>query len=156
MTTRSTFLQKQGQEAFAARLRESSKFMDFVIEQVVKSSPSSGIDEKREKAEEMLSYISRLPSVIERNHYIKKTAEILEVDETALLEEMQKQAAKHPNVQAGVVPAPTARVRRPQAEEMLIHLMLRDEEVAKQAKEQIQPQDFTEPLFHPLWSVWLS
>jgi DNA primase len=142
-----TFLQKQGQEAFAARLRESSKFMDFVIEQVVKNSPSSGIDEKREKAEEMLSYISRLPSVIERNHYIKKTAETLELDETALLEEMQKQAAKHPHVQAGAVPAATARVRRPQAEEMLIHLILRDEEIAKEAKDRLQPQDFTEPLF---------
>ncbi|HEX9136205.1 MAG TPA: hypothetical protein VF905_04565, partial [Nitrospirota bacterium] len=33
------------------------------------------------------------------------------------------------------------------AEEILIHLMLKDEEIARSLKEQIQPQDFTDPLF---------
>ena len=144
-----TFLQKQGQEAFTARLRESSKFMDFVVEQVVKSSPSRSIDEKIEKAEEMLSYISRLPSGLERNHYLKKTAEILELDETVLLTEMQKQVIKpHPAPDRGSAPArPAAGQRRPRAEESLIHLMLKDEEVARGLKDRIEPPDFTDPLF---------
>jgi len=144
-----TFLQKQGQEAFAARLRESSKFMDFVIEQVVKSSPSRSIDEKIEKAEEMLSYISRLPSGIERDHYLKKTAEILDLDETVLRQEMPKQTIRpHSMPTGGNVPAtPAAGRRRPRAEEILIHLMLKDEELAQGLKDRIEPRDFTDPLF---------
>jgi DNA primase len=144
-----TFLQKQGQEAFAARLRESSKFMDFVIEQVVKSSPSRSIDEKRDKAEEMLSYISRLPSGIERDHYLKKTAEILDLDETVLRQEMPKQTMKLPFAPAGgtAPAAPAAGRRRPRAEEILIHLMLKDEEIGRGLKDRIEPRDFTDPLF---------
>lgn len=144
-----TFLQKQGQEAFAARLRESSKFMDFVIEQVVKSSPSRSIDEKIEKAEEMLSYISRLPSGIERDHYLKKTAESLDLDETVLRQEMPKQTIKPFSAPADKnIPAvPTTGRRRPRAEEILIHLMLKDEELARSLKDRIEPRDLTDPLF---------
>jgi DNA primase len=144
-----TFLQKHGQESFAARLRESAKFMDFVIEQVVKNSPHSSIDEKIEKAEEMLSYISRLPSGIERDHYLRKTAEILDLDETVLRQEMPKQTTKHHSVQVdgGVQAIPATGRRKPRAEEILIHVMLKDEEIARSLQEQLQPQDFTDPLY---------
>ncbi len=144
-----TFLQKYGQESFAARLRESSKFMDFVIEQVVKGGSNRSIDEKIEKAEEMLSYISRLPNGIERDHYLKKTAEILDLDESVLRQEMPKQTNKPPAAQAvGSAPAtPSAGRRRPRAEEILIHLMLKDEEIARGLQDQLQPQDFTDPLY---------
>ncbi len=143
-----TFLKKQGYEAFAACLRKSQKLMDFVLAQVVRDGARATIDEKVERAGEMLGFIARLPSGLERDHYLRKTAEALSVDEATLRQEMAKRrtapagprertahaAADHPS-------------RRPRAEEMLLHLMLRDEAVVRSVREQIGPEAFTDPLY---------
>jgi DNA primase len=141
-----TFLQKHGQEAFSARLRESVKFMDFVLGQVVNSSPAASIDDKVAKAGEMLGFIARLPSGIERDYYLKKTAEALDLDEAVLRQEMPKQARGQAH-HAGAGKAPeTSHGHRPKAEEILVHLMLKDEGLARSLKDQLQPEDFSDPL----------
>ena len=89
-----TFLNKNGYEAFASRLKGSEKFMDFVLGQVVRGGRNLSIDEKVEKAGEMLGVIAKLPSGIERDYYLKKTAEALGVDEAVLRQEMPKQATR--------------------------------------------------------------
>jgi DNA primase len=144
-----TFLQKHGHDAFAACLRKSAKFMDFVLEQVLKSGSLASIDDKVQKAEEMLGFIAKIPSGIERDHYIRKTAEALDLNETVLRQEIPthtRRAASASGGAKGFVPVP-AWGHRPKAEEILIHLMLKDEEIARSLKEQIQSQDFTDPLF---------
>jgi DNA primase len=141
-----TYLQKHGQEAFAARLRESVKFMDFVLAQVVKSGPVTSIDEKVAKAGEMLEFIAKLSSGIERDHYLKRTAEALDLDETVLRQEMPKQI-KHHAAPAGAKATPSVRGHRPRSEEILLHLMLKDENIARNLQAQIRPEDFTDPLF---------
>ncbi len=144
-----TFLQKHGHDAFAACLRKSVKFMDFVLEQVLKSGSLASIDDKVQKAEEMLEFIIKIPSGIERDYYIRKTAEALDLNETVLRQEIPKHFRRAASLSSGAkgsVPAP-AWGHRPKAEEILIHLMLKDEEIARSLKEQIQPQDFTDPLF---------
>jgi len=142
-----TFLKKKGYEAFASCLRTSVKFMDFVLSQVVRTGGTTSIDDKVAKAGEMLGFIAKLPSGIERDHYLKRTAEALDLDETVLRQEMKPRqtagAADVPKVQ----PAGGLRSHRPRSEEVLIHLMLRDEGIAQNLKAQLQPQDFTDPLY---------
>ena len=141
-----TFLQKHGHDAFAACLRNSVKFMDFVLEQVVKSGSLTSIDDKVRRAEEMLGFIAKIPSVIERDHYLKRTAEALDLEESVLRREIPDRPRRS---SFGVKePAPVlVRGHRPKAEEILIHLMLKDEGIARSLKQQILPQDFTDPLF---------
>ena len=140
-----TFLKKQGREAFAARLRESVKLMDFVLSQTTQGKAGS-IDEKVECAGEMLGFIARLPSGIERDHYVKKTAEALNVDEAVLRQEMSTRHAVRTGPRENTA-APAAKSRRPRAEELLVHLMLRHEGVARNIKNEIAPEDFTDPLY---------
>jgi DNA primase len=142
-----TYLQKHGQDAFSARLRQSVKFMDFVLAQVVKSGPSASIDDKVEKAGEMLGFIAKLPSGIERNHYVKKTAEALDLDEAVLRQEMPQHVKVPAHQPTGEKTATSGRGHRPKAEEILIHLMLKDVELAQGLRGEIEPQDFTDPLF---------
>jgi len=141
-----TFLQKHGHDAFAACLRNSVKFMDFVLEQVVKSGSLTSIDDKVRRAEEMLGFIAKIPSGIERDHYLKRTAEALDLEESVLRREIPDRPRRS---SFGVKePAPVlVRGHRPKAEEILIHLMLKDEGIARSLKQQILPQDFTDPLF---------
>jgi DNA primase len=143
-----TFLKKNGYEAFASCLKGSVKFMDFVLGQVVRGGSATSIDEKVEQAGEMLEFIAKLPSGIERDHYLKRTAEALDVNEGLLRQEMTKQRTAHAGprepTEAGT---PLHKGQRPRAEEMLIHLMLRDETIAQSLSEQITPEDFTDPLY---------
>ena len=142
-----TFLKKQGYEAFAACLKGSVKFMDFVLAQVVKDGASATIDEKVEREAEMLQFIARLPSGIERDHYLKRTAEALNVDEATLRQDLAKQRIAHAGPRERTAAAPTApKGQRPRAEEMLIHLMLRDDDIARSVAGQITAEDFTDPL----------
>jgi DNA primase len=140
-------LQKRGHEAFSACLRESVKFMDFVFARVLQRGPVASIDEKVERAGEMLAFIEKLPSGIERDYYIKKTAEALDVDEAVLRQETAARTHASSVVRGAAKSAGPAKSQRPRAEEMLIHLMLKDEDVARDIKAQIGHQDFTDPLY---------
>ncbi len=142
-----TFLQKSGREAFTAQLRQSVKFMDFVLAQVIQGGRDSSIDEKVEKAREMLAFITKLPSGIERDHYLKKTAEALDLDETVLRQEMPRTTKGRTEVPDRNGYRLSTREHAPKAEEILVHLMLKDEGIARSLEGQIEPQDFTDPLF---------
>lgn len=45
---------------------------------------------------------------------------------------------------------------RPKAEEILIHLMLKDEAMAHRLKEEISPEEFTDPIFRKAASLIFS
>jgi DNA primase len=143
-----TFLTKQGHDAFTVCLKEALPFMDFILGQVLKGGSGATIDEKVERAGEMLGFIAKLPSGIERDHYLKKTAEALDVDEAVLRQEMSQHRVvpAGPRERASVAVAARGG-QRPKAEEMLIHLMLRDEAIARRLRVRIDPEDFTDPLF---------
>ncbi len=141
-----TFLNKNGYDAFAACLKQAVPLMDFVLGQVASAGVRAAIGEKVAQAGEMLSFIAKLPSGIERNHYLKKTAEALEVDEADLRQELSKGLKTQWGAPGKEQVSPSSPGRRPKAEEILVHLMLKDEGIARNLKDQIRPQDFTDPL----------
>ncbi len=140
-----TFLKKRGYDPFINCLKDAVPLMDFVLGHVVRGGAGTAINDKIEQACEMLRFISKLPTSIEQNHYLKKTAEALDVSEADLRLEMTK-IVKHEAAKPVQASAST-RDRRPKAEETLIHLMLRDEKIAQSLQGQIHPQDFTDPLY---------
>ena len=144
-----TFLTKKGYEAFAACLKESLPLMDFVLAQVLQGGEGAPIAGKVARAAEMLGFIAKLPSGIERDHYLKRTAEALDVDEAVLRQEMAQRgaAAAVPRDRAAAGTRAVLTEKRPRAEEILIHLMLRSEPIARSLAVRIAPEDFTDPLF---------
>jgi len=141
-----TFLKKNGYEAFASCLKTSVKFMEFVLTQVVRTGGTASIDEKVKKAGEMLGFIAKLPSGIERDHYLKRTAEALDLDESVLRQEMPRQVKGPAHTPVSEKAPATHKGHRPKAEETLIHLMLKDGAIALSLKDQVKPEDFTDPL----------
>jgi DNA primase len=142
-----TFLKKNGYDAFSSCLRQSEPLMDFVLSQVVKKGAGASIGEKVARAGEMMGFIAKLPNAIERDYYLKKTAETLDVGEADLRQELSK-AVKQLPVRRGTEPtAPSARQQRPKAEEILIHILLKDEGIAKSLLEEVKPEDFSDPLY---------
>lgn len=143
------FLKKHGYEAFAARLRDSARLMDFALGHIAAEMPSGTIEEKVEAARKMLELVSRLQSGIERDHYLKKAADILDIDEGLLRQEMSGlgRTGAGPKERGGREGASGSRPHlRPRAEEILIHLMLKDPNAAIGIKAQISPEEFTDPI----------
>ncbi len=74
------FIKKFGREAFRRLLGESRSRFDYVIEGVVAKYNLENADEKVRAANELCREISMLYSQIERDIYIKKTADALGLD----------------------------------------------------------------------------
>ena len=153
-----TFLREKGVEAFVDKLKNSEKLLDFVIRETKGKEPLSSIDEKVKVADEVLPLINRLPNKIERNAYVRRLAEELQLEEKDIFAELENRAQKK-GYKSGERKEPlekgTAhsglqkRINHSgaKAEEMLIHLMLNDESIAKRVKDHLSPDDFKDPLF---------
>ena len=153
-----TFLREKGVEAFVDKLKNSEKLLDFVIRETKGKEALSSIDEKVKVADEVLPLINRLPNKIERNAYVRRLAEELQLEEKDIFAELENRAQKK-GYKSGERKEPlekgTAhsglqkRINHSgaKAEEMLIHLMLNDESIAKRVKDHLSPDDFKDPLF---------
>ncbi len=140
-----TFFQKHGKQAFDEVLKKSVKLMDFVHSAVVKIGARAPIDERMDTAKEMVVFIEKIPDRNIQNYYIKKIIDALDIDEASFRQERFLEKKTSSNIQEkGTIPAPK---RRPQAEETLIHLMLKDAETALRLKDQMKPEEFTDPMF---------
>lgn len=139
------FFQKHGKQAFDEALKKSVKLMDFVHSSVVKIGANAPIDERMDTAKEMVMFIEKIPDRNIQNYYIKKIIDALDIDEASFRQERFIEKKTSSTIrEKGTIPAPK---RRPQAEETLIHLMLKDAVFALRLKDQMKPEDFTDPLF---------
>ncbi len=145
-----TFLQKHGKEEFDRILRSSSKLMDFVLSQVMTIGPAAPIDERMDVAKEVASFIGKIPDGNVQRVYINKLIDGLDIDYAILHEEItrERKASIHSqenHSQENKMVNPATK-RKPPAEEILIHLMLKAETVASNVIDQLVPEDFAEPL----------
>jgi DNA primase len=138
---------KRGREAFAASLKEAVPLMDFVLGQVVKDGAKVAIEEKSERVQVLKGYLAKIPSEIEKGLYIKKSAEALGVDESDLRREITKYVSPTWSRTEKVLPTTQHKKQHPRVEEMLIHLLLRDENLARKGSKELVPEDFTDSLY---------
>lgn len=146
-----TFLRKNGVDAFVERLKNSERLFDFVFSEVRGKDPLTAIDDKMKAVNELLPLINGIPGRIEKNLYIKRLAEGLGIDETDILAELkalsQKKALRSgEKARSGVQPQkPAAHRGGAKAEEMLIHIMLNDEAIARKVRGHLGTDDFRDP-----------
>jgi DNA primase len=140
-----TYFHKNGIEKFKEVLKSSFKLMDFIHSEIVKVGAAAPIDERMTIANEMANFIEKLPDRNIQNYYIKKIIDDLDIEE-AIFREERFRVKKEITQKRDPVAMPAVK-RRPTAEEMLLHLMLREKSVARSLLEQITPEDFTDPLF---------
>lgn len=141
-----TFLQKRGKEGFDGILKSSVKLMDFVLSHVVTIGSAAPIDERMDVAKEMASFLEKVPDRNIQQVYIKKLIEALDIDE-AIFRQEQFRESKASSAPKGEQRSEPGNRRRAPAEEILLHLMLRDEGAARSVQEQIAPEEFADPVF---------
>ncbi len=146
-----TFLRKNGVDAFVERLKNSERLFDFVFSEVRGKDHLTAIDDKMKVVNELLPLINGIPGRIEKNLYIKRLAEGLGIDETDILAELKALSQKKA-LRSGEKARSEAQPQRPaahcggaKAEEMLIHIMLNDEAIARKVRGHLGTDDFRDP-----------
>jgi len=86
-----TFLRDEGSEAYADRLRESKKALDFILAQLLKdqkdlNSPRA----KREIVDGILPFLVTIPDKIERSEQISRIASRIQLEPDLLIQEMRR------------------------------------------------------------------
>jgi DNA primase len=149
-----SFIRSGGKDAFTSTLMTNVALMDFALEQYL-SDPEAGlIDGKRRIIQSFLPAIQKIPSPIERSHYLKRLAEGLQVNEQDLLEELKALKIYNRN------PAEAAAAKRssglPKEEEILIHLMLHHRLSSSQLLTAVQLDDFSDSRSIQMFRVLLE
>lgn len=143
-----SFIMREGRDSFFMLTQEAPGLVDFSLRQILTEEKTQDIGEKVDRVGEAISVISRIPNSIERGYYIKRLAEEIGIDEAFLIEELRRM--KRPRKEFKGQGSRVKSQDRPQAEEMLIHLMLKEEGVAREILRALSPDDFTYPAFNSI------
>jgi DNA primase len=88
-----TFIRKAGVEQYRSRLKESTPYLDFVLETALRSQ--GVLDSPRKKIQVLnavLPYLAKLPNAVERSDYVFRFARKLQIEDKLLLAEVKKAA----------------------------------------------------------------
>jgi DNA primase len=136
------FIRKSGAAEYRNRLRESTSYLDFVLETAVRGQGT--MDSPRNKIQVLnavLPYLAKLPNAVERSDYVFQFARKLRIEDKLLLAEVRK-AAQQKRTQL-----PEARIvsvgAMKLAEKRLLQLLLGSTELQSQMLPRCSSDDFT-------------
>lgn len=142
-----SFIMREGKDKFMNLLHGASNLIDFSLKQILDQDTgfwtvkNQELSEKISKVGEALVIISKIPNNIERGYYLKRLSEKTGIEETFLLEEFRRMKVQKR------VHSPQSTVHsqrlRPKAEEILIHLMLKDKDIANEILNVLNVEDLT-------------
>lgn len=115
------FVRKRGRKAMEEMLAEARPMADYYIEQIIGARGT--LEEDRDKLREAVSFIRRIEDAVERNLFIKKVSERLNVDQEVFKSEIHRTLSP-----AAAAPAGRQRLRKAGDQDplelSLIHMML--------------------------------
>lgn len=128
----------QGAEAYGVLLRQAPDYLEFLIRQQVKERDLSALSEKVTAVNAVLPHIVKLPNAIERGSWAARLADLLQIEEGLVLQELRAALS---------TAQPTIRTRAPQQETprdadcRLVALLLRSEAERAYCATELDPAD---------------
>jgi DNA primase len=114
------FVRTRGREKMEELVARAVPMVDYYIEEILGGRGS--LEEDRDKLREAVAFISRIGDAVERNLFIKKVSETLNVDQEVLKSEVFRVLT---HAASSAAPLKTRAVREPDPLELgLIHMMI--------------------------------
>src|SRR5262249_49402448 len=113
------FVRRKGKEAYAAAMKNSQKYFDYLIERAKVQHPVRSAEGKARAVNYLLPHIQRVPSRIVRDELAEEIAQKLGLDRSVLRQELKHAAATR---KAATVKAP-AESQITDAEKVLIRAL---------------------------------
>jgi DNA primase len=115
------FVRTRGREKMEELVARARPMVDYYIEEILGGRGT--LEEDRDKLREAVAFISRIEDAVERNLFIKKISEQLNVDQEVLKTEVQR-VLSHSAAPRTDQPRRYAKVEMDHLELSLIHMML--------------------------------
>ena len=113
------FVRRKGKDAYAAALKKSQRYFEYLIERARAQFPVRGAEGKHKAVNYLLPHIQRVPSRIVRDELAEEIAQKLSIDSAVLRQELRHAAVARKS--ATVKAAPEAQIT--DAEKILIRAM---------------------------------
>jgi DNA primase len=88
-----TFIQKRGREAYVAQLKQSKKYLDFLLDRAAGVHDLTRDDGRRESLKQMLTVAARIPDAAARDQFADRLAHKARVTEDVVRTEIRRAAA---------------------------------------------------------------
>jgi DNA primase len=139
------FLRRQGKDAYAAALKNSQRYFNYLIERARAQFPARNAESKVKAVNFLLPHVQRIPNRIVRDEIAQEIAQKLSIDSAVLRQEL-KQAVT--NRSASSLKAPTE-AQVTDAEKILIRALASANEMSNNNDEHISARDGAEEPFDP-------
>jgi len=135
-----TFVQKHGAEAFREQLKNSRRYLEFLLDRAAAEHDLTRDDSRREFLKRMLGVAARIPDPAVRDQFADRLAHKARVTEEVVRAEIRKAAAnRKTELPAERVPSLQGNVRK--AEKGLIWSLVHDPVGTMQWLRQLEPED---------------
>ena len=138
------FIRKKGRDAYAAELRSSQKYFDYLIDRARAQFPVRSAEGKVKAVNHLLPHIQRVPSRIVRDELAAEIAQKLGIDSAVLRQELKHAATNRAAASLKSLPA----VQITDAERILIRALASSSEMLN-VSEHISARDGAEEDFDP-------
>jgi DNA primase len=141
-----SYIQEKGKDKFLELVENAKPFLESLIDRTIEEGTKNATG-KAATVNKVLPAISKIKSSVERSEYIRYLSEKAEVDQKSLLEDLNKYlSGKKRDVEKKIA----VNEKRPVLELFLIHLMLSDEQAAKEIKNQISIDEYQDELYREI------
>jgi DNA primase len=106
------FVRKRGADAYAAALRGSQKYFDYLIERARALHPPRGPEAKVKALNYLLPHLNRVPSRIVRDEIAADIAQKLSIDSAVLRQELKQATAKRSGLMKSAAEPPITEAER--------------------------------------------
>ncbi|MGV7219933.1 MAG: DNA primase [Nitrospinales bacterium] len=141
-----SYIREKGKDGFLELVNNAKPFLESLIDRTILEGTKNATG-KTATVNKILPAISKIKSSVERSEYIRYLSEKAHVDQKSLLEDLGKFfSGKKRNEKESKVMSE----KRPVLELFLIHLILSDEEAAKEIKNQLSPDEYHDELYREI------
>ena len=116
------FVRTRGREKMEELLAGASPMAEYYIERILGGRGT--LEEDRDKLREAVAFIARIGDAVERNLFVKKVAQALNVDEDVLKKEVQRTLVQAPSAPSAIRPPRKSAQPMDPLELSLIRMML--------------------------------
>ncbi len=138
---------------FKKSLADRVPIYDFVLQSLLKQSSGDDPFAKKKIAEEMSRYITTIQNPVIKSHYIKKTAELLDISEESVQKTMysRKTSFRQTRKQEGVSEQPVQSSRDLTLQKYVLGSVLQKREGYDEVLKEIDERMFTVPAYRALF-----
>ncbi len=138
-----SYIREKGADSFKTLLDRARPLMEYRLAVLKKRYDLVSEKGRIDYTEELMTFLNAAVNQVEQDHYLKKAAEVLNVEEEALRQELKRRrrtgARRREQPEGGIKTFP-GRDKIDRAEKILLSLMIQSKEIAERGRNLLEPE----------------